>query len=68
MTRPGGEVRLHPLCGGDGRDYPRLGELLAVLADEGVEAARVPVSGAFFRAATATLVLRAGVRAAGSHA
>lgn len=68
VTRPGGEVRLHPLCGGDGRDYPRLGELLAVLAAEGVRATRVPVCGAFFHAATATLVLRASTRDAGSAA
>ena len=66
VTRPGGEVRLHPLCGGDGCDYPRLGELLEVLAAEGVQAARVPVCGAFFHAATATLVLRVPGRDAGS--
>ena len=68
VTRPRGEVRLHPLCGGDGRDYPRLGELLALLAAEGVRATRVPVSGAFFHGATATLVLRAPGRDAGSGA
>ncbi len=68
VARPGGEVRLHPLCGGDGRDYPRLGELIAALAAEGVEATRVPVSGAFFHAATATLVLRAPGPRAGSPA
>jgi SAM-dependent methyltransferase len=58
VTKPGGEVRLHPLCGGDGREYDRLGELLAALADEGAEPRRTPVRGAFFRAADATLVLR----------
>lgn len=58
VARPGGEVRLHPLCGGDGREYGRLGDLRAELAEEGVEAQRVPVDGAFFRAADATLVLR----------
>lgn len=68
VTRPGGEARLHPLCGGDGREYPRLGELLATLAAEGVEARRVPVCGAFFHAADATLVLRAPGRDAGSRA
>lgn len=66
VTRPGGEVRLHPLCGGDGRDYPRLGELRAALAAEGVATERVPVSGAFFHAADATLVLRVPARRAGS--
>ncbi len=64
VTRPGGEARLHPLCGGDGRDYPQLDNLLAALAADGVEARRVPVSGAFFHAATATLVLRAPGRGA----
>lgn len=59
VTRPGGEVRLHPLCGGDGKEYPALGRLLDELAAEGVAACRVPVRGAFFHAATATLVLRA---------
>lgn len=68
VARPGGEVRLHPLCGGDGHEYPRLGELLDLLAAEGVVATRVPVSGAFFHAATATLVLRAPARDAGSGA
>lgn len=68
VTRPGGELRLHPLCGGDGREYPRLGELLDALAAEGVHATRLPVSGAFFHAAAATLVLRAPRRPAGSDA
>lgn len=68
VTRPGGEVRLHPLCGGDGRDYPRLGELLAVLEAEGVATERVPVCGAFFHAADATLVLRPARPDAGSAA
>lgn len=57
VTRPGGEVRLHPLCGGDGREYPHLPRLLAELTTEGVAAKRVPVRGAFFHAADATLVL-----------
>jgi hypothetical protein len=37
-----------------------------VLAAEGVQAARAPVCGAFFHAATATLVLRVPGRDAGS--
>jgi|GEM_PF-285255 Methylase involved in ubiquinone/menaquinone biosynthesis len=68
VTRPGGEVRLHPLCGGDGREYPRLGELLDALAAEGVTAVRVPVSGAFFHGSVATLGLRVAGREAGSAA
>lgn len=60
VVRPGGEVRLHPLCGGDGRDHPMLPELLAELAAGGVTNERVAVRGAFFHAADATLVLRRG--------
>lgn len=57
VTRPGGEVGLHPLCGGDGRTYPELDRILVELAADGVAARRVPVRGAFFHAADATLVL-----------
>lgn len=58
VTRPGGEVRLHPLCVGDGRTYGELDRLLAELAiKDGVAAKRVPVRGAFFHAADTTLVL-----------
>lgn len=60
VVRPGGEARLHPLCAGDGRDYPHLPALLAELAVEGVTNERVVVRGAFFHAADATLVLRRG--------
>ena len=58
VTRPGGEVRLHPLCGGDGRDQAGLNRLLAELAEERVTPERIPVRGAFFHAADATLVLK----------
>lgn len=58
VTRAGGEVRLHPLCGGDGRRYARLDELRAELAAEGVASEVRAVDGAFFRAADATLALR----------
>jgi SAM-dependent methyltransferase len=58
VTRPGGEARLHPLCGGDGRPYAALARLLDELAKDGVTATRLPVRGAFFQAADATLVLR----------
>lgn len=68
VTRPGGEVRLHPLCTGEGLEYPGLGDLLETLAAEGVVATRIPVSGAFFPASRSTLVLRAPARAAGSDA
>lgn len=59
VTRPGGEIRLHPLCGGDGKEYTGLERLLETLAADGVTHRRVPVCGAFFHAATSTLVLRA---------
>lgn len=58
VTRPGGEVRLHPLCGGDGRDQAGLDRLLAELTEDGVANKRVPVHGAFFHAADTTLVLK----------
>ena len=58
VTRPGGEVRLHPLCGGDGRDHPGLDRLLAALAEDGCTHERIPVRGAFFHAAKATLLLK----------
>ncbi len=58
VTRPGGEVRLHPLCGGDGRGYAGLDRLLADLKKDGVANERIPVRGAFFHAADATLVLK----------
>ncbi|MBC8009641.1 MAG: class I SAM-dependent methyltransferase, partial [Burkholderiales bacterium] len=58
VTRPGGEVRLHPLCGGDGRTYGELDRLLAELAvADGVAVKHTPVRGAFFHAADTTLVL-----------
>ena len=60
VTAPGGELRLHPLCGADGRVYPHLAEMLAELAAEGVTIERIAVRGAFFHAADATLVLRRG--------
>ena len=62
VTRAGGEARVHPLCGGDGRRYARLEELRAELAAEGIESEVRPVRGAFFHAADATLVLRRAVR------
>ena len=58
VTRPDGEIRLHPLCGSDGRDHADLESLLAELGEEGVGHERLPVRGAFFHAADATLVLK----------
>lgn len=60
ITAPGGELRLHPLCGADGHVYPHLDEMLAELATRGVTNERIAVRGAFFHAADATLVLRRG--------
>jgi hypothetical protein len=57
VTRIGGEARLHPLCGGDGRPYARLDELRAELAADGIESEVRSVAGAFFRGADATLAL-----------
>lgn len=57
VTRPGGEVRLHPICSGDGNTYIELDRLRADLATGGIISELRPVRGAFFYAATATLVL-----------
>lgn len=53
-----GEVRLHPLCGTDGRPYPKLAALRRELRAGGIESEVVRVDHAFFIGASSTLVLR----------
>ena len=54
------EVRIHPVCGPDGREYAELGRLRAELAVDGVTAEVVAVDYEFFRGSDSMLVLRRG--------
>lgn len=53
-----GEVRIHPLCGTDGRPYPKLAALRRELRDAGIASEIVAVDYEFFAGATSMLVLR----------
>lgn len=53
----GGEVRIHPVCGADGRPYAELRRLKRELLARGVRSAVVPVDYEFFAGATSMLVL-----------
>jgi len=52
-----GEVRIHPVCGVDGRPYAELDRLRRELSDCGVQSQVVPVDDEFFAGATSMLVL-----------
>ena len=52
-----GEVRIHPVCGADGRRYPHLEELRAQLLAEGIASKIVPVAYEFFVGSSSMLVL-----------
>ena len=53
-----GEVRIHPICGADGKPYPKLPALRRDLRENGVESEVVPVNYEFFVGSTSMLVLR----------
>lgn len=53
----GGEVRIHPLCGADGRPYSQLARLRAELAELGVRSEVRRVDYEFFAGSTSMLVL-----------
>lgn len=53
-----GEVRIHPVCGPDGRPYPQLEALRRQLRADGIESEVVPVDYEFFAGGTSMLVLR----------
>lgn len=53
-----GEVRIHPLCGPDGRPYPKLAALRRELKASGIESEVIPVPYEFFAGTNVTLVLR----------
>lgn len=55
-----GEVRIHPVCGKDGKPYEHLGLLLSDLAAEGVVGRVVDVDYEFFAGSGSTLVLTRG--------
>ena len=52
-----GEVRLHPLCGADGKRYPELPRLQRELLARGITSEVVPVAYEFFSGSGAMLVL-----------
>ncbi len=52
-----GEVRIHPVCGPDGKLYAELDRLRSELASLGITSAVVPVNYEFFAGATSMLVL-----------
>jgi SAM-dependent methyltransferase len=55
-----GEVRIHPLCGADGRPYPKLAALRRELRAGGIESEVVRVDYEFFVGSGTMLVLRKG--------
>lgn len=55
-----GEVRIHPIVGAGGMEYPRLADLIAALEADGVSAEVIQVDYEFFRGTDRTLVLRRG--------
>jgi hypothetical protein len=55
------EVRLHPLCGLDGKPYPGLSRLRRELRESGIVSEVRPVAYEFFGGANTMMVLRRGV-------
>ena len=53
----GGDVRIHPVCGSDGRPYPGLGRLMTELRTRGIASVVVPVNYEFFAGSGRMLVL-----------
>jgi hypothetical protein len=53
-----GEVRIHPLCGVDGRRYPELARLRRELLEHGITSEVVAVDYEFFAGASSMLVLQ----------
>jgi hypothetical protein len=53
-----GEVRIHPVCGVDGRSYPELAALRAELAESGIASQVVAVNYEFFVGSGSMLVLK----------
>jgi hypothetical protein len=55
------EVRIHPICGPDGRPYPKLPALRRELRENGIASEVVPVDYEFFAGSNSMLVLRRAV-------
>jgi hypothetical protein len=55
-----GEVRIHPVCGADGRPYEELARLRRALSGQGLPSKIVPVDYEFFTGSNSMLVLRPG--------
>lgn len=55
-----GEVRIHPVCGSDGRPYPKLTALRRELREVGIQSEVVRVDYEFFVGSGSMLVLRKG--------
>ncbi|MBC7368928.1 MAG: methyltransferase [Undibacterium sp.] len=53
-----GEVRIHAVCGADGRRYPELAALRAELAEAGIASEVVPVNCEFFVGSSSMQVLK----------
>jgi hypothetical protein len=53
-----GEVRIHPLCGADGRAYPKLAALRRELREAGIASAVQRVDYEFFAGSGTMLVLK----------
>ncbi len=53
-----GEVRIHPVCGADGRPYPGLGRLRRELREAGIASKVVAVDYEFFIGSNSMLVLK----------
>jgi hypothetical protein len=53
-----GEVRIHPLCGTDGRRYPELARLRRELLDQGITSETVATNYEFFAGSGTMLVLQ----------
>ncbi len=51
------EVRIHPVCGADGKPYAQLADLVAALAEHGIVGREQPVDYGFFAGAHSMLVL-----------
>ena len=58
----GGEARIHPVCGADGRPYAELERLRRELLARGVHSEVVPVAYEFFAGSNSMLVLRTNAK------
>lgn len=61
-----GEIRIHPVCGANGRPYPELTRLRRDLAARGVQSEVTAVDYEFFAGGTSMLVLRSKAGRAGA--